>query len=272
MKVFLVVIIVLLSAVCCEDGGRIVDSTLPSDSTFAFRIGTVESLYPGERCVIPIWIDRSWDHLEAFYLRVAWNPELLTLIDANGGLPTQCGWGYTLGNVHYDCGYDNVTSRGITGRSPSYYDRSDTLSPCTDFLGPPYEAVFLVFQATANPERAGEAAPVRFFWCACTDNSLIYRPRSGTSMRRYGASRHVVDGLAGVPAEWGPPEDSIPPFPTEEGVPDSCLDRYNGRMVRHVDFINGGVKLLTPHPPPSYGSAVIRPDHDYGLTDREENR
>ncbi len=237
----------------CDDAGTGPGSIGNESAPFAISVDTLTEVVPGTRCLVDVVVEKTDGRLHGFDLTIGFHVEVLTLLEVRSGDLESCGWEYL--NYRYDppgCGDERPSGLvSITGLAddPSILGGPDWT--CFDTLRTPYRLLTLDFLTSSDSILEGTFEPIRFYWCECDDNTLVYTPENQPADEVIGLAREVTDGPLGrQPAN----KDSV--WFRSSGPPDSCFRQPGGsQLLAAVDFRHGGLSFapvdsIDPRCPP----------------------
>jgi hypothetical protein len=236
----------------CDDTGTGPGNIGDESAPFAISVDTLMEVTQGGHCLVDVVVEKADGRLHKFDLRIAFDVEALTFLEVRPADLESCGWEYL--NYRYDppgCGDEGPSGLvSVTGLAddPSILGGPDWT--CFDTLRTPYPLVTLDFLTSSAPKYEGTFEPVRFYWCECDDNTLVFTSEDRPS-EVVGLAREVTDGPLGRQAAN---KDSV--WFRSSGPPDSCFQQPGNTQVRAaVDFRHGGLSFapvdsIDPRCPP----------------------
>ncbi|MFH2049012.1 MAG: hypothetical protein ABIJ12_06170 [bacterium] len=200
------------------------------------QIEKTHSTIMGTQETVDVTVNSGRDDVLGFNILLAYDASALAFQSAEpGDIFEECDWDYFTYRYGMDESCNNIHQSGMI-KIIGITDLDVSVATCNGT--PPYRLFTLNFLTSSDPVYDCMYLPIRFYWCDCESNSILYHSYSDISdpySNTLGISRYVYD------FEGFEITDNEHTFPYYFGAPDDpCMEGENIPQ-RHIDFINGAI-------------------------------
>ncbi|MFH2049011.1 MAG: hypothetical protein ABIJ12_06165, partial [bacterium] len=211
--------------------------TLPEP--YEIQIEKTHNTFQGGHEYVDVTVNKGTENMLGFDLLIAYDASALSFQTATeGDIYNECDWEYFTYRygANGNCG-ENLPSGMIRIVGIAETNNGPYHPAC--FGSSPYTLCTINFLVTDERIYECQYVPIRFYWCDCDDNSVVYKNQGvypildiqgiSRSLYDFEGSEEISDVNYGLPGYFGAP--TVP-----------CMEGGDA-STRFIDFINGGIDI-----------------------------